>query len=136
MNQRRGNWFTEHECHQLMSGIMRALEYIHSKNIVHRDLKPENILVADPNDMSSIRLSDFGLSIKLSSTLSKQCGTQIYMAPELLDGKVYSKPVDIWSAGVIFYMLLHQGKHPYFSPGDTSILMRENIKHIHDHPFR
>lgn len=55
----------------MMSKIMKALEYIHSKNIVHRDLKPENILIQDPNDLGSIRISDFGLSIKLSSTLSK-----------------------------------------------------------------
>jgi serine/threonine protein kinase len=54
------------------------------------------------------------------------------MAPELLDGKIYSKPVDIWSAGVIFYMLLNHGKHPYYTQGDTIVIMRENLKHMHE----
>lgn len=64
---------TESSCRDIMRGIFRALEYIHSNNIVHRDLKPgmiviestyfvENILLADSNDLSSIKVADFGLS--------------------------------------------------------------------------
>jgi serine/threonine protein kinase len=53
------------------------------------------------------------------------------MAPELLDGKIYSKAVDIWSAGIIMYMLLNHGKHPYYESGDSEQTIRHKINKIH-----
>jgi calcium/calmodulin-dependent protein kinase I/SNF-related kinase len=52
------------------------------------------------------------------------------MAPELLDGQVYSKAVDIWSAGIIMFMLFNKGEHPYFSSGDTEETMRKRLKNM------
>jgi serine/threonine protein kinase len=54
----------------------------------------------------------------------------IYMAPELLDGKVYSKSIDIWSVGVIMYRLLTNGEHPYYSSGDSVETLRTRIRDL------
>lgn len=55
-------WFSEADCQTLLHAILQPLSYIHSLNIVHRDLKPENILIENEEDLSSVRISDFGLS--------------------------------------------------------------------------
>lgn len=65
---------------------MSAVEHVHSKNYVHRDLKPENILIDDSDDLSSVKLADFGLSasfrINLAYSLTERMGTLLFMAPE------------------------------------------------------
>jgi serine/threonine protein kinase len=77
----------------------------------------ENILVADPGDLGSVKIVDFGLSAQMetgsSSNVKTQCGTLLYMAPEILHQPSYSKAVDIWSCAVIMY-ILYTGKHPIF----------------------
>jgi serine/threonine protein kinase len=71
-----------------MKCILSAVDYMHSKNIIHRDLKPENILINDFQELQSIKIGDFGLSLQFDSgtffhkTVSQRCGTYIYMAPE------------------------------------------------------
>lgn len=86
-----GEWFSEEECKNILRSILEALAYIHERNIVHRDLKPDNILIRD--DLSCVKLGDFGLSAgyRHDNNMQKQCGTITYMAPELLQGKVYNK---------------------------------------------
>ncbi|KAG1943035.1 serine/threonine-protein kinase [Pimephales promelas] len=85
-------------------------------DIVHRDLKLENILVkschqGNDNDMVNIKVTDFGLSVKKGGVgsenmLEATCGTPMYMAPEVVNGHQYSQQCDLWSIGVIMYMLL------------------------------
>lgn len=108
---------SDSECALIMRNILRGVELMHSQNTIHRDLKPENILVSDVNDPSSIKIADFGLSHRFSNTskiLNERCGTCIFMAPELLfKGSNYSKPVDLYSCGVIMYMLFSRGVHPF-----------------------
>ena len=90
----------------LFRQIIQALKYIHSKNIVHRDIKLENILL-DLNNI--IKICDFGVGklIKPGAILRDQCGTPVYMAPEIIKGEGYEgPPVDIWSAGVALYIML------------------------------
>jgi serine/threonine protein kinase len=62
------------------------VEHVHSKNYVHRDLKPENVLLDDDDDMTSVKLADFGLSatfhINIASALNEKMGTLLFMAPE------------------------------------------------------
>ena len=117
-----------------MKCILWAVAYIHSLGIVHRDLKPgknnqiwffsDNILIGDINDFTSIKIADFGLSAKYEHTsftsLDQHCGTLIFMAPEVALKKEYSKSVDIWSTGIILYMLLTGGSHPLFSNKDNA----------------
>ena len=84
----------------------------------------DNILVGDHNDLSTIKLADFGLSAKYDhssfTTLDQHCGTLIFMAPEVALKKEYSRSVDIWSTGIIMYMLLTGGSHPLFNSKDDS----------------
>ena len=74
---------------------------------MHRDLKPENLLLAEPNNLDSIRIADFGLAneITIANTLKSYCGTPGYMAPEVLTNQAYGPAVDMWSLGVIAYIL-------------------------------
>ena len=73
---------------------------------MHRDLKPENLILKDENSFEIV-IADFGLaSFKTGTLLFKRCGTPGYVAPEILDDKEYDEKVDIFSAGVIYYILL------------------------------
>ena len=88
---------------------------MHKKNITHRDLKPENILLEskDKNNLD-IKISDFGFSCFFDPQkgLDLVLGSPLYMAPEIILNKNYNEKVDIWSIGVISYMLL-TGRNPF-----------------------
>lgn len=102
----------ECEARKYFRQIISAIEYIHMNCVIHRDLKIENILV-DQND--NIKIIDFGLSnfYNNKSLLKTFCGSLYFAAPELLDGKKYLGPeVDIWSLGVILYVMVC-GKVPF-----------------------
>jgi serum/glucocorticoid-regulated kinase 2 len=102
-NERR---FNEERAAFYGAQIVLALEYLHEKNIIYRDLKPENVLL---DDQGFVKLTDFGLSIQLKTAdeLAKTiCGTPEYVAPEVLKGKGYSKPVDWWTLGALLFELM------------------------------
>lgn len=88
----------------------QAIEYLHSKNIIHRDIKPENLL----NYNGVIKLADFGMAVHCPQDRSRKtfCGTQEYLAPEIVGKKAYNKSVDIWALGVLAYELLY-GHAPF-----------------------
>jgi len=93
---------------------------MHSHGIAHRDLKPENILVTGKNN-EIIKVSDFGLSKNFGKEkLKTACGTPDYVAPEVLRGGAYDNTVDVWSIGVICYILLC-GFPPFFGSNDQQI---------------
>lgn len=94
---------------------------MHSMGIAHRDLKPENIIMTDDTDKAEIKVIDFGISAILGpgETTTDTYGTIAYVAPEVLMGKPYDKVVDLWSIGVIAYMLLC-GQLPFDSPSSSS----------------
>jgi len=78
---------------------------LHSIGIMHRDLKPENIILKSENGFEIV-IADFGFaSFKGKNLLFKRCGTPGYVAPEILEDREYDEKVDIFSAGVIFYIL-------------------------------
>lgn len=83
-----------------LSEIVLAIEYLHSKTVVHRDLKPENVLL---DCYGHVRLTDFGLATRNKRT-STICGTDLYMAPEMLKGDGYGKSVDWWSCGALAFV--------------------------------
>jgi len=93
---------------------------MHEKGIAHRDLKPENLLVTgEQNDL--IKISDFGLSKDFGKeNLKTSCGTPDYVAPEVLRGTSYDHSVDIWSIGVITYILLC-GFPPFYGNTEQQI---------------
>lgn len=121
---------TEEEASTIMRQILSAVQYLHSHEICHRDIKPENIMLSKNNDLSSLKLIDFGLSAARFDSYdeSEYCGTLLYMAPEQIENKIYSKSIDIWSIGIILYMLLNHGRHPYYSKGDRKRIYVEKIK--------
>ena len=103
--------FSEPEAAYLTKQVLEGVAYLHSKGIVHRDLKLENILLADNTAKTTIKIADFGLSkvFSASTTLSTVCGSPLYMAPELLTVEQqgdYSPAVDVWSVGVVLFILL------------------------------
>lgn len=103
------SYYTEREARDLVLLLLEAIKYCHSYGIVHRDLKPENVLLSSKDDNASIKLADFGFAKKLdldSENLTTACGTPGYVAPEILKGSSYGKTVDIWSIGVITFILL------------------------------
>ena len=93
-----------------------ALASMHSKNILHRDLKPENLIFAG-EELTSLKIVDFGLStIMDSANMNMRCGSPGYVAPEILNDQSYNTKVDIFSVGVILYIML-TGK--FIFPGRT-----------------
>jgi len=113
--------FSEKEACIVMKQIMSGICYCHQKRIVHRDLKPENILMdGDSNDLS-LKIIDWGCAktIKKKERLHKADGTAYYIAPEVLKGD-YDEKCDIWSCGVIFYILLC-GYPPFNAETDEEI---------------
>jgi len=111
---------TEAETSKIMTKVVQAVAHLHTKNICHRDLKPENILLGIKGDIDSIRISDFGLSKISEDNLKTACGTPSYVAPEILGGLPYGFEVDMWSCGVILYVLLC-GFPPFYSNNDADL---------------
>jgi len=106
-------FYNEKEARDLVKILLSAVKYCHDNDIVHRDLKPENLLLSSAEDDASIKIADFGFARLLrGNTLTTQCGTPGYVAPEILNGVPYGKSVDMWSCGVITYILL--GGYPPF----------------------
>ena len=123
---------TEDIAREIIKQIFNALNYLHySCDVCHRDIKPENIMFSEKNNISSLKLLDFGLSSdSFESKLRLQnCGTLTYMAPEQISGAIYSKAVDVWSVGIILYMLLNKGKNAFYEKGDSSKTIIDKINH-------
>ena len=115
---------------EIIKQLLNALSYLHySCDICHRDIKPENIMFTEKDDISHIKLLDFGLSTdSFESKLKMQnCGTITYMAPEQISSLRYTKGVDIWSVGIILYRLLNKGKYPFYNKGDSTSVLIEKI---------
>lgn len=117
--------FRESVVRTIMRQIFSAVYYCHSKNIIHRDLKPQNILIEDENEYS-IKIIDFGTSEIFSKNKAQVCvGTLLYMAPEMITHSEYNKKYDMWSCGVILYLLL-SGSLPFRGKSEEELC--ENIK--------
>eukprot|EP00465_Bigelowiella_longifila_P014758 CAMPEP_0185257992 /NCGR_PEP_ID=MMETSP1359-20130426/6984_1 /TAXON_ID=552665 /ORGANISM="Bigelowiella longifila, Strain CCMP242" /LENGTH=335 /DNA_ID=CAMNT_0027843313 /DNA_START=56 /DNA_END=1063 /DNA_ORIENTATION=+ len=101
--------YSEREASGVIKAVGLALKYLHSIGVVHRDLKPENLIYANHTNDSQIKITDFGLA-KLKpnngSSMNTACGTPGYVAPEVLRKQKYTEAVDVWSLGVILYILL------------------------------
>lgn len=102
------DFYNERDTRDLFKILLETIGFCHKKNIVHRDLKPENILLYDEISDTDIRIADFGLARRTSGpySLRTQCGSPNYVAPEIIRGKCYGSKVDMWSIGVILYILL------------------------------
>ncbi|KAG2866403.1 hypothetical protein PC116_g2149 [Phytophthora cactorum] len=97
--------FPEREAQKVAAALVEALHYCHTHSIIHRDVKPENVLLSGDD----VKLCDFGFARQLNhqeDQASDSCGTPGYAAPEILDGRSYGLEVDVFSLGVVTYIML------------------------------
>jgi len=120
--------FTEQEASLIIKDLASALKFIHSKNISHRDLKPENILCYSETQICPVKICDFDLGSKIfqnesspisTPTLLSPVGSPLFISPEVASNFIgeatpYSKRTDLWSLGVVMYILL-SGNPPFYS---------------------
>ena len=128
----RKSHLTEIESLKLFQQLINTLLYLHSQNITHRDIKIDNMLLDKNGDL---KLVDFGLSTKYKDNelLNQPCGTVVYSAPEVLQGKEYHGMLcDVWSSGIVLYGMLC-GYLP-FSDNDDEINKKNILKGIIDYP--
>ncbi|URD88624.1 calcium-dependent protein kinase [Musa troglodytarum] len=113
--------YSERKAAQLIKTIVGVVEACHSLGVMHRDLKPENFLFASADEDAALKATDFGLSVfyKPGDTFSDVVGSPYYVAPEVLR-KLYGPEADVWSAGVILYILL-SGVPPFWAESEAGI---------------
>ncbi|CAL1409984.1 unnamed protein product [Linum trigynum] len=113
--------YSEKEAAKLIKTIVGVVETCHSLGVMHRDLKPENFLFDNPSDDAKLKSIDFGLSIfyKPGQIFNDVVGSPYYVAPEVLL-KYYGPEIDVWSAGVILYILLC-GVPPFWAETESGI---------------
>ncbi|KAI3702985.1 hypothetical protein L6452_28739 [Arctium lappa] len=141
--------FSEKIAAQILSSIMKVVYSLHFMGVMHRDLKPENFLLSKKGglgflpcfvDYTLLKAIDFGLSAYIDEGKPNQekVGTAFYVAPEVLRRQEYGKEVDIWSAGVILYMLL-TGVPPFYGEKEKeifdAILNAEKVLDMKNYPW-
>ncbi|CAE8595997.1 unnamed protein product [Polarella glacialis] len=115
--------FSEQGAATYMQQILGAMSYLHKNHFVHRDIKPENFLLQSMDPKAEIKVIDFGLAKKFlpgAAPMKTKAGTPYYVAPQVLQGS-YDEKCDIWSCGVIAYILLC-GYPPFYGDNDDQIL--------------
>ncbi|GIX65411.1 calcium-dependent protein kinase 4 [Babesia caballi] len=116
--------FSEQDAAKIVKQVLSGINYMHRQNVVHRDLKPENLLLESKAVNANIRIIDFGLSTHcdVNSKMKEKIGTAYYIAPEVLKG-MYDNKCDIWSIGVILYILLC-GFPPFNGSNESAIIKK------------
>lgn len=107
--------YSEKDAAIVLKQILEGVNYMHQQRIAHCDLKPDNFLFKDSSDDSALKVIDFGMSkhVRHREYLSKFCGTPYYVAPEVIDGQ-YTEACDVWSIGVVMFVMLH-GYPPFYA---------------------
>jgi len=121
-NSNNNYFMKDSECAIIIRNIIQGVEYLANNGIIHRDLKPENIMFRKENDINSLVLCDFGLAGEIlgNTFIENKCGTLIFMAPEVIMNRPYDSLVDIWSVGIIMYILESGGSHPIYNKSMNS----------------
>lgn len=119
-----GDVFTEKTVAHLAKQMLAGVHYCHDQGVAHRDLKPENYLLASKHNVmeSPLKLTDFGASTRFTpgEPMVSKVVTPYYVSPDVLSGK-YTEACDVWSLGVIFYILMC-GQPPFFGNSDRDIM--------------
>ena len=118
--------FKESQAAEIMSQLLSGVHYLHSKGVIHRDLKPENVLLEDKESLL-LKIIDFDTATLFAyGFCSEKFGTPIYMAPEVVRGK-YNEKCDLWSCGIILYVLLVGGL-PYDGSDEEVFKLLRNVR--------
>lgn len=118
--------FSVPDAAEAMRQMLRAVGYLHSRNVVHRDLKLENFLYESEEDGAELKLIDFGFAKvwnNPSRLMFSPCGSISYVSPDILSAQGYTNKCDIWSLGVIIWMLL-SGYPPFHGEDDKEIMTK------------
>lgn len=106
----RQKFFSEREARAVMARVAGVVRYLHQSGVVHRDLKPANLLYADESgDPDALRVCDFGFAKQLraeNGLLMTPCYTANFVAPEVLKRQGYDAACDVWSLGILLYIML------------------------------
>ncbi|KAH8827673.1 kinase-like domain-containing protein [Flagelloscypha sp. PMI_526] len=127
--------FTEKDAVSVIRAVLEGVSYLHDHDIVHRDLKPENILYRSKEANSGIVIADFGIAKHLHSSeeqLHSMAGSFGYVAPEVLNKQGHGKKVDLWSTGIITYVLLC-GYSPFRSDDPKKLVEETTAAKIEFH---
>lgn len=122
--------YSERDAARIIAQVVSAVQYLHENGIAHRDLKPENLLSAGEEEDEIVKIADFGFSKNFGEDgeqLMTSCGSPGYVAPEILTAESYDKSVDMWSVGVIIYILL-SGYPPFYA--DTAPALFKKIMDV------
>ncbi|XP_037497664.1 CDPK-related kinase 5 isoform X2 [Jatropha curcas] len=117
----RGGKYSEDDAKAVLAQILKVVAFCHLQGVVHRDLKPENFLYTNKDENSQLKVIDFGLSdfVRPDERLNDIVGSAYYVAPEVLH-RSYSTEADVWSIGVIAYILLC-GSRPFWARTESGI---------------
>jgi len=133
--------YTESDARDLAIMLLKAVQSLHRANIAHRDIKPQNLLLLSDTDHSTIKLADFGFARRVHTpeSLTSRVGTPTYVAPEILKNLPHDQRVDLWSVGVVIFVLL-VGYPPFLDDkqselfrkirGGEWVFYEEDWKHI------
>ena len=122
--------YEEAEARRLCVHILEGLKHCHDRNIVHRDLKPENFMMVNRDDDSAVKIVDFGFATEATdNSLVGILGTPMYMSPEMWLEIPHGKPTDMWSFGVLAYIILCG--YPPFSDERRDRLVKRIVKSVY-----
>lgn len=116
--------YTEATAARVLSKLFAGVNHLHHLHFAHRDLKPENFLFSTKASDNEIKLVDFGLAVRFEAGLPMKSlvGTPYFVAPEVLRGR-YTQSCDVWSLGVVFYMML-TGEPPFTGRNVTEVYQK------------
>ena len=117
--------YSEADARDLVYKMLKAVAICHQHNIAHCDMKPKNLLLVSEDDDSFIKLADFGFAARVHQpkSLTKQCGTPFFVAPEILIRRPYDQMSDMWSVGCIVYLLL-SGNLPFLGRSQKELFRK------------
>lgn len=117
--------YSEKDARDLCRKMLEAMKYCHDFGVAHCDMKPKNLLLKSDENDSYIKLADFGFAARVHApkTLTKQCGTPFFVAPEILTRAPYDHQSDLWSCGAIMYLLL-SGNLPFMARSQKELFRK------------
>lgn len=115
-------FFSEEDAAHVMRQLLSAVAYCHSRKVAHRDLKLENLLFSSHDKDAALKIADFGMATNCEVEMTTRIGTPLYIAPEVLT-RSYTEKCDVWSCGVILYMLL-SGLPPFVASSEVELYQK------------